>query len=91
MTAVSDLVVVLDEWVQPGTACTTVRVSVRDSGLIRQIRDHRLRLWQEAKALAEAAAGENRAFTGEEQDRWAYLNRELMIADARMAVPLRRP
>jgi hypothetical protein len=51
---------------------------------VRRLREHRQRVWHEAKTLADGAAGENRNFHPEEQRRWETLNAELNSADERL-------
>lgn len=54
------------------------------SDLVKRLRDSRLNVWEQAKALAETANEENRAFTAEEQGTWETLNAELGALDKRM-------
>lgn len=49
-----------------------------------RLRESRLNVWEQAKTLAERAADENRAFSGEEQAQWDTLNAELDALDRRM-------
>jgi uncharacterized protein YigA (DUF484 family) len=51
---------------------------------VRRLREHRRRIWHEAKALADVAAAENRNFDSAEQDHWEALNAELNSADERL-------
>ncbi len=55
------------------------------SDIVKRLREQRLNVWEQAKALAERAAEENRAFTGEEQGQWDTLNAELDALDRRMS------
>lgn len=43
-----------------------------------------MNVWEQAKALADAAASENRAFSAEEQGTWDALNEELEKLDTRI-------
>lgn len=52
--------------------------------VVKRLRDRRLNVWEEAKKLADQAAEENRAFSGEEQDSWDRLNSELDALDRRI-------
>lgn len=52
--------------------------------LLTRLRDQRLNVWEQAKAVASAASDQNRAFTGEEQAQWETLNAELEALDRRM-------
>lgn len=54
------------------------------SDVAKTLRDRRLNVWNEAKTLAEEAAEQNRAFTGEEQGKWDALNEELDKLDERI-------
>lgn len=54
------------------------------SDVAKTLRDRRLNVWNEAKALAEDAAEQNRAFTAEEQGKWEALNEELDKLDERI-------
>lgn len=54
------------------------------SGVVERLRERRGRVWEEAKALADTAADENRAFTAEEQGKWDSLNEELDALDTRI-------
>lgn len=54
------------------------------SDLVKRLRDSRLKVWDQAKALAETAADENRAFSTDEQTTWESLNAEIDALDRRM-------
>lgn len=54
------------------------------SEMVKQLRDRRQNVWEQAKALADKAADENRAFSGEEENTWQSLNAELDALDARI-------
>lgn len=54
------------------------------SEIAKRLRDRRLNVWEQAKALADRAAEENRAFTAEEQGSWDALNSELDNLDRRI-------
>jgi HK97 family phage major capsid protein len=54
------------------------------SEMVKQLRDRRANVWEQAKALADKAADENRAFSGEEENTWQSLNAELDALDARI-------
>ncbi|SFO52675.1 phage major capsid protein, HK97 family [Pseudonocardia ammonioxydans] len=54
------------------------------SPLINTLRERRRRVYDDAKSLADLAAAENRAFTDDEQTRWAALNDELDTLDQRL-------
>ena len=56
------------------------------SEVTKRLRDRRLNVWEQCKALADGAATENRAFTAEEQGKWDVLNEEM---DTLSSVPLR--
>lgn len=47
------------------------------SEVTKRLRDRRLNVWEQCKALADTAATENRAFTAEEQGSWGVMNEEL--------------
>jgi hypothetical protein len=53
----------------------------------RILRDRRL-VWCQAKALADTAAGQNRAFTAEEPAAWDLLNAQLDHLDRRLKAVL---
>jgi len=54
------------------------------SEMVKQLRDRRQNVWEQAKTLADKAADENRAFSGEEENTWQSLNAELDALDARI-------
>lgn len=54
------------------------------SDVIKRLRESRLNVWEQAKAVAERAADENRALDTEEQKQWETLNAELDALDRRM-------
>jgi HK97 family phage major capsid protein len=54
------------------------------SEMTDRLRERRLSVWETAKALADRAAEENRAFSSEEQGQWDALNEELDKLDARI-------
>lgn len=54
------------------------------SGVVERLRERRANVWEEAKALADIAADENRNFTAEEQGKWDTLNGEIDQLDTRI-------
>lgn len=54
------------------------------SDMLNKLNERRQNVWEQAKALADAAADENRSFSAEEQGTWDALNEELDKLDARM-------
>jgi len=54
------------------------------SEVTKRLRDRRLNVWEECKALADAAASENRAFSAEEQGKWEVMNEEMDTLDKRI-------
>jgi HK97 family phage major capsid protein len=58
------------------------------SEVAKRLRDRRLNVWNEAKKIAEDAAGENRAFTPEEQGRWDAMQEEMKTLDVRIGAVL---
>lgn len=54
------------------------------SEMTDRLRERRLNVWEQAKALADRAAEDNRAFSAEEQGQWDALNEELDKLDARI-------
>lgn len=54
------------------------------SEIVKRLRERRANVWEQAKALADAAADENRAFSAEEQGTWDGLNAELDTLDKRI-------
>ena len=53
------------------------------SEVVKRLAERRANVWEQAKALADRAAEENRAFNGEEESQWAELNAELDRLDVR--------
>jgi HK97 family phage major capsid protein len=49
--------------------------------LLKQMVDHRLSCWEKCKAIGEAAFGEKRALTGEEQRQWDAWEAEMTTID----------
>lgn len=58
------------------------------SEIAKRLRDRRLNVWEQARALADTAAEENRAFSAEEQGTWDALNSELDALDKRIGAIL---
>ncbi|GAB3884568.1 phage major capsid protein [Terrabacter terrigena] len=54
------------------------------SEVVKRLRERRANVWEQAKALADRAADENRNFNGEEQSSWDTLNAELDALDKRI-------
>ncbi|MBW8087760.1 phage major capsid protein [Streptomyces hygroscopicus subsp. hygroscopicus] len=54
------------------------------SDIVKRLMETRLRAWNEAKELADRAADEKRAFTGEEDHKWEALNTEINTCDERI-------
>lgn len=54
------------------------------SEVTKRLRDRRLNVWEECKALADTAATENRSFTAEEQGKWEVLNEEMDTLDKKI-------
>jgi HK97 family phage major capsid protein len=54
------------------------------SEVTKALRDRRLKVWEECKALADRAASENRAFSAEEQGTWDVMNEEMDTLDKRI-------
>ncbi|MCP3817827.1 phage major capsid protein [Streptomyces sp. A3M-1-3] len=54
------------------------------SEVAKTLSERRARVWEQAKALADAAADENRTFSGEEESTWQSLNAELDALDKRI-------
>ena len=54
------------------------------SEVAKTLTERRNRVWEQAKALADRAAEENRQFTGEEEAQWTALNAELDALDRRI-------
>lgn len=58
------------------------------SEVAKKLRERRLNVWEQAKELADRAADENRAFSGEEEKTWVALNSELDALDVRIKAVL---
>jgi HK97 family phage major capsid protein len=58
------------------------------SEVAKRLRDRRLSVWNEAKKIAEDAAGENRAFSPEEQGSWDAMQEEMRTLDQRIGAVL---
>jgi HK97 family phage major capsid protein len=58
------------------------------SEVTKRLRDRRLNVWEQCKALADTAATENRAFSAEEQGSWDVLNEEMDTLDKRIKAAL---
>lgn len=58
------------------------------SEIAKRLRERRQNVWEQAKALADKATEENRAFTAEEQGSWDQLNEELDKLDTRIKAVL---
>jgi HK97 family phage major capsid protein len=54
------------------------------SELVKKLREQRLNVWEQTKAVAEAAAGEKRSMTAEEDRQWDDGNAELTKLDERI-------
>ena len=54
----------------------------------KRLRDRRQNVWNEAKAVAEGAAQENRALTDEEQGKWDAMQEEMGKLDVRIRAVL---
>ena len=59
------------------------------SALVTKLREQRLNTWEQAKAVADAAADEKRSMTGEEERQWDDANAELTKLDERIAAILK--
>jgi len=59
------------------------------SALVNKLREQRLNTWEQAKAVADAAADEKRSMTGEEERQWDEANAELTKLDERIAAILK--
>jgi len=55
-----------------------------DSNFIKSLLEQRANIWEEGKALLDAAAAENRDLTGEEDAKWKALNAAIDERDARI-------
>ena len=58
------------------------------SEVTKRLRDRRLNVWEECKAIADVAATENRNFSAEEQGKWEVLNEEMDTLDKRIKAAL---
>lgn len=58
------------------------------SGIASTLRDRRLNVWEQAKAIATKASEEGRSFTPDEQGTWEALNEELDKLDTRIKAVL---
>lgn len=58
------------------------------SEVAKRLRDRRMNVWNDAKAIAESAAEENRALTDEEQGRWDAYQEEMGKLDTRIRAVL---
>ncbi|HMG30687.1 MAG TPA: phage major capsid protein [Jiangellaceae bacterium] len=58
------------------------------SEIVTRLRERRAAVWEQAKGLADKAAEENRAFSGEEESQWQTLNAELDALDKRIKAVL---
>jgi HK97 family phage major capsid protein len=54
------------------------------SEVVERLRERRAKVWEQAKRVADVAADENRAFSGEEEGQWQSLNAELDALDKRI-------
>lgn len=54
------------------------------SEVVKRLRERRQNVWEQAKDLADRAAEENRAFSGDEEGSWQNLNSELDALDKRI-------
>jgi HK97 family phage major capsid protein len=54
------------------------------SEIVTRLRERRLNVWEQAKAITDRAVEDNRAFKPEEQGEWEALNGELDALDARI-------
>jgi len=54
------------------------------SEVVKSLQERRMRVWEQAKALADTAADENRTFSGEEESSWQSMNAELDALDKRI-------
>jgi HK97 family phage major capsid protein len=58
------------------------------SEVAKRLRDRRMNVWNDAKAIAETASEENRALTDEEQGRWDAYQEEMSKLDTRIRAVL---
>lgn len=54
------------------------------SEVVKRLRERRQQVWEQAKAIADRAADEQRNFSGEEEGQWQQLNAELDALDTRI-------
>lgn len=54
------------------------------SEMVKKLRERRNNVWEQAKAIADAATEANRNFSAEEQGQWDVLNEEINQLDARI-------
>lgn len=54
------------------------------SEVIKRLRERRGQVWEQAKAIADRAADEQRNFSGDEESQWQALNAELDALDKRI-------
>ena len=54
------------------------------SDAVKKLRDRRTSVFAQARALSDAAADENRTFSGEEETQWVALNAEIDALDSRI-------
>lgn len=54
------------------------------SDIVKRLQEQRLKVWKQAKELAERATEENRAFDQAEEDQWTTMNAEIDALDRRM-------
>jgi hypothetical protein len=54
------------------------------SEVVKRLRERRQQVWEQAKAIADRAADEQRNFSGEEEGQWQQLNAELDALDSRI-------
>ena len=52
--------------------------------LIKQLQEKRANVWEQAKALLDSAATDNRDLTSEEEQSWQRMNADLDGIDARV-------
>lgn len=54
------------------------------SDVVKRLRERREQVWSQAKEIADRAADENRALSGEEEGQWQQMNSELDALDKRI-------
>ncbi|MFI0900570.1 phage major capsid protein [Streptomyces sp. NPDC020983] len=54
------------------------------SEMVKTLRERRANVWEQAKAIADAASDANRNFSAEEQGKWDVLNEEINQLDQRI-------